>query len=111
MVYPPRMATLEVADDDLIVIIPNDRNHPRFRTRVLVGNKPIGLLREFTLAVGSDYPARVTASFPPPELMQRGSMNLQLSLVAYQALLAPWTDGEPRVGPTLWERLDEDEST
>ena len=107
------MPTIDVTENDLVIVVPNDSASGGARTKVFVGNRPIGLLQRVNLNVGMDFPATLTVEFPSDSAMQVLSPRLNLSLVAYQALLDPWLNpvrgSSPATGATLWQRLNDEE--
>lgn len=107
------MPTLEIAEDDLVVIIPRDIADQASRARILVGERQVGLVQEFTCELSVDRPAVVTVRFPEIEGLRHArevpsGHPVIARILANQALIGPWVDGGPRQGPTLWDRLDDE---
>jgi hypothetical protein len=104
---PEQLESLEIEDDDLVICVPRDPAHHVRRTRVFVGERPVGFLQAISLEVSTTRPAQIQAVFPAglsPESTAR--------LLASQALIAPWLDHPPQVprpeGRSLWSRLDDE---
>lgn len=110
------MPTLEVADDDLVVVIPRDVHDTTVGVRVFVGSQPVSYLQDLSIHVGVTEPAEIRALWPvlePGWEVQGTLVPLEASvrILVSQALLAPWLEAPAtsRKGPTLWDLLERDE--
>lgn len=104
------MATLEVADDDLVVVIPRDAHDTTVGVKVFVGSRPVSCLEELSIHVGVTEPAKIRALWPVLD-GARWEVHSAARLIASQALMAPWLEAPvvERKGPTLWDLLGRDE--
>jgi hypothetical protein len=106
------MPTIEVAQDDLVLIIPQDSRDNSTHVRLLVGDRPIEFLQELSVTVGVMDPAEVKARWPElsPSAISTFPTDTPARILASQTLMAPWLTWYPAVErqrPTLWERLEE----
>ncbi len=116
------MPTIEVADDDLVVVIPRDVHDTTVGVKVFVGSRPVSYLQELSIHVGITEPAKIQALWPvlePGAIRPNRShgfpgvwpINARSHILASQALMAPWLEAPvvERKGPTLWDLLGQDE--
>jgi hypothetical protein len=104
------MPTLEVAADDLVLVIPQDAGDPSSSVRVLVGDRPVNHLRELHITVGVARAAEVRAVWPELNASAIPS-GLPGRILAAQTLISPWLNRHPAVEngrPTLWSRLEDE---